>query len=74
MDMQTARARDLYKQAFAELPAADKSAQRPGLIMAAIYQRVLNEVEARQYPVLSERVSISPITKLLLALKVWLRP
>jgi 15-cis-phytoene synthase len=73
MAMQTARARDLYAQAFEELPAADKKAQRPGLIMAAIYERILNEIEAKKYPVLHERVSISPLTKLFLALKVWLR-
>ncbi len=72
MAMQTARARDHYAHAFAQLPAADRQAQRPGLMMAAIYLRVLNEVEARKYPVLTERVSLSPLTKLWLALKVWL--
>jgi 15-cis-phytoene synthase len=74
MRMQTERARALYTQAFAALPDQDRLAQRPGLIMASIYQRILNDIERRNFPVLKERVSIAPITKLFLALSTWVKP
>ncbi len=74
MRMQTQRARDLYATAFASLPAQDRAAQRPGLIMAAIYQKVLDRVEKEHYPVLTRRVSLSPLTKLFIALRTWRKP
>ena len=36
---QIERARGYYEKAFALLPAADRKAQRAGLVMAAIYER-----------------------------------
>ena len=42
MQFQAARAQKLYDEAFALLPKEDRRAQRPGLIMAAIYRAVLN--------------------------------
>ena len=45
MGFQAERARQLYDQAFAQLPAEDRKAQRPGLIMAAIYRSLLDEIE-----------------------------
>ncbi len=71
MRAQHARASDFYTRAFAALPAEDRKAQRPGLMMAAIYQRVLHDIAQRNFPVLHERVSLPPITKLMLALKTW---
>ena len=38
------RARHYYDRAFAALPAGDRRAQRPGLIMAAIYRTLLDEI------------------------------
>jgi phytoene synthase len=49
------------------------AAQRPGLIMAAIYRTVLNEVERDGYHVLQQRISLTPIRKLWLAWKTWVR-
>src|SRR5690606_9903805 len=40
---QAQRAREFYERALGELPDADRRAQRPGLIMAAIYRRLLDE-------------------------------
>jgi 15-cis-phytoene synthase len=57
--------------ARALLPSADRKAQRPGLMMATIYQRTLREIERQDYPVFSKRVSLSPIHKLYLAWRVW---
>src|SRR5436309_1644797 len=45
MAHQVARARACYSRALAALPAADRRTQRPGLIMAAIYRKLLDEIE-----------------------------
>ncbi len=71
MSFQVERARDLYRQAFAQLPAGDRKAQRAGLIMAAIYQATLDEIERDDYRVLDQRISLPPLRKLWLAAKTW---
>ncbi len=68
---QTARAQQYYQQAMQELPQVDRRNQRPGLVMAAIYQAVLNEIARDDYPVLKQRVSLTPIRKLWLAWRTW---
>ena len=73
MAFQIERARRYYQQALAHLPAADRKAQRVGLIMAEIYQATLNEVEKSGCHVLKERVSLTPTYKLWLAFKAWLK-
>lgn len=72
MEFQYRRARDTYDEAMALLPAGDRKSQRPGLVMAAIYREVLEEIRRSGYPVLRRRVSLSPIRKLWLAGKTWL--
>ncbi|RPI47192.1 MAG: squalene synthase HpnD [Betaproteobacteria bacterium] len=69
---QVARARSFYRQALEKLPPADRRSQRAGLIMAAIYQRLLDEIETEGTGVMSAKVSLTPITKFWLALKTWL--
>ena len=69
---QLQRARDFYARAFAALPDADRSAQRPGLVMAGIYQSLLKDIESRQVDVLATRASMSPIRKLWIAWRTWL--
>jgi len=71
MAYQIERARHFYQQALSHLPAADRKAQRTGLIMAAIYQATLDEVVASGCHVLKERVSLSPTYKIWLAIKAW---
>jgi phytoene synthase len=73
MAFQIERARRYYRQAFEHLPAADRRSQRAGLIMAAVYQATLDEVETSGCHVLKERVSLTTRYKLWLALKAWLR-
>ncbi len=72
MRFQTERAREHYARAFAQLPATDRKAQRAGLIMAAIYQRLLDEIERDNFLVLDRRTSLTPRIKLWLTLKTWL--
>jgi len=72
MEFQVARATTLYQQAFAQLPAADRKAQRAGLIMAAIYRTTLDEIVKDGCLVLDRRTSLPPLRKLWLAGKTWL--
>lgn len=73
MKFQVARAQAAYDEAFALLPKEDRRAQRPGLMMAAIYRTLLTEVEADGYHVLKQRISLTPIRKLWLAWKTYIR-
>ena len=70
MKFQAARAHALYEEAFALLPRADKQTQKPGLMMASIYRTLLREIEADNFQVLHQRVSLTPLRKLWLAWKV----
>ena len=72
MRFQARRAEKFYDRALAALPAADRRAQRPGLIMAAIYRALLAEIERDGFRVLSTRVSLTPLRKLWLAWKTWI--
>ena len=73
MAFQVARAQQAYDDAFALLPRQDRRAQRPGLMMAAIYRTLLHEVQADGYHVLTQRISLTPIRKLWLAWKTYVR-
>jgi 15-cis-phytoene synthase len=72
MREQVDRARGCYRDAFALLPAGDRRQQRPGLIMAAIYSTLLDEIERDDYRVLSQRISLTPVRKFWLAWKTWM--
>jgi phytoene synthase len=73
MQFQVQRAQSAYDTAFALLPKADRRAQRPGLMMAAIYRALLNEIERDGYQVLDRRISLTPIRKLWLAWRTFVR-
>ncbi len=70
MKFQAQRAHTLYDEAFELLPAADRRAQKPGLMMASIYRTLLREIEADGFQVLHQRTSLTPLRKLWLAWKV----
>ena len=72
MQFQADRAREHYARAFAQLPAGDRKAQRAGLMMAAVYQDLLDQIEKDGFLVLDRRTSLTPVRKLWLALKTWL--
>ncbi|HEV2978996.1 MAG TPA: presqualene diphosphate synthase HpnD [Casimicrobiaceae bacterium] len=69
MTVQVARARAFYARALAALPKSDRRAQRPGLIMAAIYQALLRAIERDGFRVLDRRISLSPLAKAWIAWK-----
>ena len=70
MQFQAQRAHALYDAALALLPAQDRRAQKPGLMMASIYRTLLREIEAADFQVLNQRISLTPVRKLWLAWKV----
>ena len=72
IEFQIDRARDYYQRAFADLPPQDRKAQRPGLVMAAIYRTVLDEIHAGGCKVLNQRTSLTPLRKLWIAWRTWL--
>ncbi|WP_333845547.1 presqualene diphosphate synthase HpnD [Limnohabitans sp.] len=70
MQFQAARAHALYDEALALLPANDWKHQKPGLMMASIYRTLLREIEVKGFPVLTQRVALTPLHKLWLAWKM----
>lgn len=70
MRFQAQRAHTLYDQAFALLPDADRHTQKPGLMMASIYRTLLREIEAENFQVLNQRISLTPLRKMWLAWKM----
>jgi len=74
MQLQAQRARAVYTDALATLPAADRRAQRPGLIMGAIYAALLDELERDGFRVLHQRVSLTPLRKFWIAWHTWVFP
>ena len=68
MHFQAERAHRNYDEALALLPATDRRAQRPGLAMAQIYRTLLREIEADGFRVLHQRVSLTPLRKVWIAM------
>jgi phytoene synthase len=67
LKFETERARQYYRQAMAALPDSDRYSQRTGLIMAAIYEATLDEIENDGFKVMERRVSLTPLRKLWIA-------
>ncbi len=64
---QAKRAHEYYQKAFDLLPDGDRFSQRCGIIMSAIYQATLKEIEDDDYRVLDQRISLTPVRKLWIA-------
>lgn len=73
MARQVKRALDTYDHAFALLPSQDRKTQLPGIIMAAIYRTLLEEIRDDGCRVLTHRTSLTPLRKLWIAWKTWLK-
>ena len=63
MAFQANRAREWYDRALGQLPPEDRRSQRAGLVMAAIYRALLNEIERDGYRVLDRRIALTPLRK-----------
>lgn len=73
IEFQIERAQGYYRDAFAKLPAVDRRAQRAGIVMAAIYRTLLDEIRRDGCRVLSQRTSLTPVRKLWIAWWTWLK-
>jgi 15-cis-phytoene synthase len=73
MELQAERAQAYYDLAFAKLAPEDRRNQRAGLIMAAIYRTLLDEIRADGFDVLDKRTALTPVRKLWIAWKTWVR-
>ena len=69
MRFQAERAHRCYDEALALLPEADRRAQKPGLMMANIYRTLLHELEAGGFQVLHQRIALTPLRKLWIAMQ-----
>jgi phytoene synthase len=71
MRFQIDRAERSYTEAIGLLPAEDRRTQRPGLMMAAIYRTLLDEIRRDGCRVLSHRTTLTPLRKLWIAWRTW---
>ncbi len=71
MGFEAGRAREFYRQALEELPKTDRPNQLPGLIMAAIYRRILEKVAAEGAAVIRTRVGLTPLRKFWIAWRTY---
>lgn len=69
MRFQAERAHTTFEAALAQLPAGDRQAQKPGLMMANIYRALLRELEAENFQVLHQRIALTPVRKLWIAMR-----
>ena len=72
MAFEASRARAYYQEALAALPEIDRRAQRAGLVMAAIYRALLEEIAGDGFRVLGQRTSLTPLRKLWIAWRTWI--
>ncbi len=72
LEFEAARADEFLRRARHVLPREDRRSMLAARIMAAIYTRVLAGIRARRYNVFGERVRVSRLRKLGIALRVYL--
>lgn len=67
------QASDYFDQAARQLADEDRYAQHPGLIQAAIYTALLDEIGRDNYRLLEQRLSLTPLRKFWIAWKTHRR-
>jgi len=73
IEFQIERALGYYRDAFAKLPAIDRRTQRAGIVMAAIYRALLDEIQRDGCRVLTRRTALTPVRKLWIAWRTWIK-
>jgi len=71
MEFQAQRAQSYYDLAYSNLAPEDRASQRAGLIMAAIYRTLLDEIRRERFNVLDQRIALTPLRKFWIAWKTW---
>ena len=69
MKFQAERAHRRYDEASRCCPTPTARPQKPGLMMANIYRTLLREIEADGFQVLHQRISLTPLRKLWIAMR-----
>lgn len=69
MQFQSDRAHQYYKNAYSLLPDTDRYTQRGGIIMASIYESLLQEMDDDGLDVLRTRTRLTPLRKFWIAWK-----
>ena len=67
------RAREYYRRAAAELPAADARSLVAAEIMGGIYFEILRRIERAGYDVFSRRIRVPRPYRAVIALRIWAR-
>lgn len=73
MQFQIKRAHEHYQRAMQLLPDIDRKSQRAGIIMAAIYEQLLNEINCDGRNVLDHRITLTPLHKFWIAWRTRLK-
>lgn len=73
MAFQIERAQSYYDQAFRKLATEDRKSQLTGIIMAGIYRTLLTEIGNDGCHVLTQRVRLTPLRKLWIAWRTWMK-
>jgi phytoene synthase len=73
MKYQHKRANYYFERAAATLPEQDRAAMVAAEIMAAIYHELLEKIQDVQYDVFRNRITVSKMQRLKLALNVWFK-
>jgi phytoene synthase len=64
---QAQRARQALRSAAGGLPPRQPSPQAPAVILGALYEALLDEIELSRFRVLHQRIALTPVRKLLIA-------
>ncbi|MDQ1265093.1 MAG: hypothetical protein QG635_243 [Bacteroidota bacterium] len=72
MRFQAARVREFYHKARTMLHPDEKLTIVPAEIMDAIYYRLLEKIELRDFNVFKKKIKVSTVHKLIIAFKHWL--
>jgi 15-cis-phytoene synthase len=73
MKYQHKRARYYFDRAAATLPEQDRPSMVAAEIMGAIYKELLNKIEDAQFDVYRNRITVSKMQRLKIALNIWLK-
>lgn len=71
LSFQAQRALSWYDSALAILPAEDRANQRSGILMAAIYHKILHKILSKPNMVVTQRIQLSALHKLWIAWRTY---
>ena len=73
MAFEAARARDYFERGRMLYPLLDRRSRACPKTLESVYSRLLDRMEAEDFPVFEKRVSISRASKIALMARLWLR-